>query len=423
MSTLLAYLDGRFCGAVEQSRTGDLRFTYDEDYRSSPDATPLSLSMPLTFRDHRKRAILPFLEGLITDNEMARRALATRYGVGPGSAFGLLSHIGRDVAGALQLVKDSEVSSDRALPRGGQEALSDGDVVILLRAVIDEFRDGRPVPDALGRFSLAGAQPKIALLRTDAGSWARPVGSTPTTHILKPVSSGYRRLDLVEYLTMRAAALLGLKVSHAELATMGPYRTFVVTRYDRVEDRGVWHRLHQEDLCQALSVMPSKKYQRDDGGPGIAKIAQLLQELPRIGDRTVAAERFFEGLMFNVVVQGTDAHAKNYSLMLSGRSVEMAPLYDLATFAPYASADVGAASAMKIGGEYDYRAIGEKECLAAGKVLGIDGDRAVEIIRHLRTGVAAAFENARDEIVDTDADTRDFADEVVRAVARLPMVN
>ncbi len=46
--SLRVYLDGTPLGTVEQSTQGALRLTYDHDYASNPDATPLSLSMPVT---------------------------------------------------------------------------------------------------------------------------------------------------------------------------------------------------------------------------------------------------------------------------------------------------------------------------------------------------------------------------------------
>lgn len=117
-----------------------------------------------------------------------------------------------DVAGAVQLLPPGYPSSDHADSPSRFEPLSDDQVEQLLAAVVDEYRDGRPHPDTAQRFSLAGAQPKIALHRGPAG-WARPLGSTPTTHILKPTPGTYRRLDLVEHLTMRAATHLGLTVA------------------------------------------------------------------------------------------------------------------------------------------------------------------------------------------------------------------
>ena len=77
-STLQVFMDGTFCGKILQTASGDIRFVYDEGYRSDPCATPLSVSMPLTVAEYRKRVILPFLEGLITDSEQERQAVPER---------------------------------------------------------------------------------------------------------------------------------------------------------------------------------------------------------------------------------------------------------------------------------------------------------------------------------------------------------
>ncbi len=58
-------------------------------------------------------------------------------------------------------------------------------------------------------------------------------------------------------------------------------------------------------------------------------------------------------LAFNFLTGGTDAHAKNYSLMhLSGRRTVMAPLYDIISYDPYATDEADLRNlkmAMKIG--------------------------------------------------------------------------
>lgn len=310
-------MDGVACGELRQSDAGDLRFRYDDAYRSAPGATPLSLSMPLVVAEHRKRVVLPFLQGLITDNESAREAMARRFGVRANSAFAMLRHIGSDVAGALQILPPTSASSDAIEPRGDMRLLSESDVATQLAEVIDEYRDGRMHAGTFGRFSLAGAQPKTALVRRPDGRWAEPLGSTPTTHILKPVSGGFRRLDIVEYMTMSAARELGLSVANSWLERFGEFQTFVVERYDRHQSDGTWRRLHQEDLGQALAVHPDKKYQRLDGGPGVGEVARLFRGLSRAIDRSDVAWAFYQGLIFNVVVEGTDAHIKNYSVMLN----------------------------------------------------------------------------------------------------------
>ena len=54
-------------------------------------------------------------------------------------------------------------------------------------------------------YSIGGLQPKLGLHRTSNGQWARPQGSAPTTHILKPAPrTQWRHLDLNEHICMGA---------------------------------------------------------------------------------------------------------------------------------------------------------------------------------------------------------------------------
>ncbi|WP_277877091.1 HipA domain-containing protein [Kribbella rubisoli] len=126
-----------------------------------------------------------------------------------------------------------------------------------------------------GRWSLAGAQSKIALFRSPDGRWGVPCDSTPTTHILKSSMPNYEGHHLNEHLCLRAAQLCGLPAAATEVLTTDRYEVLVSRRYDRIQDQdGRWRRLHQEDLCQALSAAPGMKYQTD-GGPWAAAGARL----------------------------------------------------------------------------------------------------------------------------------------------------
>ncbi|WP_295696556.1 HipA domain-containing protein [Lapillicoccus sp.] len=224
---------------------------------------------------------------------------------------------------------------DAAERSGDVRRRSEGEVrdMLLALTVGDQ---GWQVGTGSGRWSLAGAQNKVALHRLDDGVWGVPNDSTPTTHVLKPTSVGTRFADLHvnEFVCVRAAGLLGLRVAHVDLADFGGAKTLVSTRYDRRRDpAGAWLRLHQEDLLQAMSYPSSKKY-RADGGPSVKDVATLLATLG-LADRDLVRTAFFEAFAFNVLVGGSDAHAKNYSLLLRGPRVALAPLYDSASYAPY----------------------------------------------------------------------------------------
>ncbi|PJJ62001.1 type II toxin-antitoxin system HipA family toxin [Compostimonas suwonensis] len=390
---LFVYMDGAKAGIVAQSAQGNTTFDYDEDYRRSANPTPLSLSMPLTRERHPSRVVVPFLQGLLPDNEARLARLAAEYRTST-SPFALLSYLGRDAAGAIQLLPPGVDSDDAAVRRGRIQRLSAADFSELIRDVVENSDTWGSRSGAEARWSLPGAQPKIALFRFDDGTWGVPDDSTPTTHILKPAVRPYADHDINEHVTMGAAERLGLDVAdHGIVTTHAGDRVFVTRRYDRVEINGRWARLHQEDVCQALSVPPAKKYQ-SDGGPGVAQIAELLRgSIPDLDARRRAQEQFFGALVFSVSAACTDAHAKNYSLLLSGRSVRLAPLYDLGTHAPY-PASAPLKGAMRIGGEYRLDAISKRDLVTVAHKLSLDEDWAERRVDEIRNGVTEAFAGA-----------------------------
>jgi len=156
-----------------------------------------------------------------------------------------------------------------------------------------------------------------------AAVWAHP----DNAHLFKPVIPGIAHHDLNEHLCLQAAQRLGLLAASSELARFDDEQVFVVERYDRRRVDGELRRLHQVDMCQALGAMPDLKYQRD-GGPGPAEIITTIRSV-LVGEADV--DRFVHALVFNWLIAGTDAHAKNYGLVLSGTNARLAPLYDVAS--------------------------------------------------------------------------------------------
>ena len=416
------FMDGRLCGRVEQSPSGNLTFRYDPGYQAVQNATPLSLSMPPAATLHKKRSVLPFLQGLLPDSEGALQTIARRFRVSPSNPFAILEHIGADVAGALQFMAPGKGSSDGTLSRTSVKAVSDAEVSAMLDHVVTEYKDGTPYDDAAGRFSLAGAQPKIALHQLPNGKWAVPEDATPTTHILKPAAGNFSRLDVVEQLTMRSAAFLGLEVARSELTRIGDWDVFVTRRYDRQEVNGTWHRIHQEDFCQGLSISPAKKYQHRDGGPGASDMAALVRSLPFEADRRAAGEGLYRAFVFNTVAGCTDAHAKNYSLLLNGNRAKLSPLYDLATYAPYWDGDSSIDLAMSVKGEYRLQRISKQMLASTSVQFGVGADAARDIIDHYCGGIVEAFEAAREELKSQLGSLPKIADDTIAKVQRLPLV-
>jgi serine/threonine-protein kinase HipA len=389
--TLLVYLDGTLIGTATQSSQGSLGFSYDNEYTDRADPTPLSLSLPILSNRHRDKAVRAYLEGLLPDSEGARQRWAREYHVAPNNPFALLAHVGRDAAGAVQLLPPEADPADARARTGDIEWVSDADFVDLVQNLAAHQSDWDPGRFG-GRWSLAGAQPKIALFRDRrSGQFGIPRDSTPTTVIVKPAIARYTQHHINEALCQRAANEAGLLAAESEVMEVGDVQVLISTRYDRRYDGTAWHRVHQEDMCQALSVHPSLKYQ-SDGGPAVGDIADLLNRLP-IEDRGVNAERFFKALAYNVLIGGTDAHAKNYSLILIGSRAQVSPLYDVASAAPYDQRE-RLRSSMKIGDHWRMLDVTNSDWRKVGRRLGISSDQAVAWVDELRDQLSGAFERA-----------------------------
>ncbi len=254
---------------------------------------------------------------------------------------------------------------------GGVEWLSDDDVARFLRDLRRDTTAWRPHPE--GRWSLAGAQAKIALLHDpSADRWGIPHGVIPTTHIIKPAIGGLADFDINEHLCLAAARRAGLIAATTSIMTFGDERALVIERYDRiVDDSGAIVRVHQEDLCQAVSVHPDHKYEVD-GGPGADHLGRLIREVA--GNRDAA--RFFDAIAYNWLVLATDGHAKSYSLLLSGHQVRLAPLYDIASALAHLDHPRKARMAHKIGGEYSPVYIQRRHWERTARQFGLDPDEA-----------------------------------------------
>lgn len=351
---------------------------------------------PLTRSTHPNRVVGAWLDGLLPDNLAVREEWGRRFEVSPRNAFSLLRHVGRDAAGTVQVLPVDVDPLDAARRTGEVRRLSDSEVTDMLVALTVRD-DGWEVGEGAGRWSLAGAQNKVALHRLDDGTWAVPVDSTPTTHILKPTRAGTRFADrhVNEFVCLRAAELLGLRTAQVDLVDFGGAKTLVSTRYDRGRTRGPggrWLRLHQEDLLQALSYPPGRKYQAD-GGPSVKNVAALFSTLA-LTDRELVRAHFFDALAYNVLVGGTDAHAKNYSVLLRGSRVALAPLYDVASYAPYLKQGEVLRSSMKVGRHWQVRDMTADDWAEVGAALGLPPEDALAHVDNMRQRLPDALADA-----------------------------
>jgi serine/threonine-protein kinase HipA len=134
---------------------------------------------------------------------------------------------------------------------------------------------------------------------------------------------------------------------------------------------------------------------------------------PRIAD--AAVWRFADALIWNWLIAGTDAHAKNYSLLLADAQVRLAPLYDVASALPYDAHERKLRLAMKVGG--DHRVFPHRNTWPeAAKDIGVDPDELVARVRELASVAPDAFASAASE-PDIKALSRPLPDRIVDLIA------
>jgi serine/threonine-protein kinase HipA len=283
---------------------------------------------------------MSFFENLLPEGDVLE-FISKAAQISSTNVFGLLERFGGDTAGAFSLLPEGMLPSDKPhyLPVTAQD-------------IKQWFDKSRGIPlDIIGeqaRMSLSGAQDKMTIFIDSKGTMSLPLGAAPSSHIIKP--SINHRHDLAhtainEAMIMMIAKEVGLDV--AEVRYAPELSAVVVTRYDRIIDgKNQLRRLHQNDICQLLSIPSGKKYE-SEGGPPLQLCFKAVLE--RSARPAVDKKRLIEWVVFNVLVGNMDGHAKNLSLMTHGGRTRLTPFYDMLCTAVYPS--LNQKFAFKIGGE------------------------------------------------------------------------
>ena len=316
-------------------------FSYDSDYLASPDAVPISHSLPLRSDAYGRRQLRPFFAGLLPE-ESQRERIASYLGLPASDDFSMLEAIGGECAGALTILPHGTT------PSFGVETLVPCDEKRLSEIIKTlPYRPMMAGEKGL-RLSLAGAQSKLPLVFKD-GRFLLPENGTPSTHILKPeLSQWFKGIAHNEHCCMTLAKALGVPVAETRIVEVDEIPCLLVTRYDREIDTatGTTRRIHQEDFCQALGRPPEQKYQ-SDGGPLARDVVRLIKS----GWSTHPAKdvlSFVDLAVFNAIIGNADAHGKNYSMLYDGAERRLAPGYDLVSTVCWPA--LSAMPAVKIGG-------------------------------------------------------------------------
>jgi len=217
------------------------------------------------------------------------------------------------------------------------------------------------------------------------------------THILKPPTGEWDGHAENEHFCLKLARACGLVVPNSSVERFRDEIAIVIERYDRMTIAGQRLRVHQEDMCQAVGLHPTRKYE-NEGGPGVRRIVELLRQNSSAGDEDV--QTFLDAIAFNWLIAGTDGHAKNYALLLGGEgAVRLAPFYDVASVLPYRNVNLAKAKlAMKLGGEYRLRNIGLREWRRLAEDVRTDAGALIARVQAMAAGLPDLIATVQKEI-------------------------
>jgi serine/threonine-protein kinase HipA len=202
----------REVGVISGSNDYDASFCYSEHYLDSRTARPISISLPLTDEPYGPEPTRRFFEGLLPEGFM-RRTVAEQNRTDDGDYLSILEMLGAECLGAVQIkgenYKNIEPSYRAFDPETMYKLAAEG-----------ATRSADLVVEA--HLSLTGASGKIGAYKSSDGLWFLPVGSAPSTHILKQSHIRYDKIVQNEQLALRTAEMLGIEVPRSEIVEAHP---------------------------------------------------------------------------------------------------------------------------------------------------------------------------------------------------------
>ena len=405
MAGLPVYFEQRLVGSIDVDRNGP-GFTYDPGWIGLRGAFSISTTMPLTRDRIGPDTFLPWAANLLPENEQLR-TLGQLLGMARSDVIGLLSAIGGDTAGALSIGQPGRTSSVQWRPVGTPDELE---------KVLEDLPNK---PFLVGEegvsMSLAGAQSKLAVAVDEAGRICIPMNGSPSTHILKPDSP--RLYGGVQNEAFCLTLARRMKIPTPNIATgQAGKRTFLlVKRYDRTDVGGRWRRLHQEDYCQALGTPPSAKYESNQTGIRGPTLKDMFEVTRRHLPATDIV-RLLDMVVVNVLSCNTDAHAKNYSIMIRGNGASLAPMYDIMCGEVWDS--VTKNFAQKIAGKGRGDDLRGRDWQRFARECGLNPRQVIDRVGALAKSAVAEAEAAASEVAAMPAGSHDILEQTRQAVER-----
>ncbi len=337
MKYLDVYLSDLYSGQAGYDR-GVYSYTYASEYVKET-GKPISVRMPLQSESFSQEIARPFFANLLPEGRI-RQLFARAAKISEANDYQFLEKAGAECAGALGLYIPG-------LYKKHQPVYTKLTAEQLDKLYFSQTNNPLLVQYRELRLSLAGAQDKVPIYIKN-NEFYLPAGNAPSSHIFKPENPAFPGLVFNEAFCADLGRAIGLNIPSVKISEHAGKYGYIMQRYDReINSSGAVKRIHQEDFCQALSVMPEQKYQAE-GGPSVKDCFSVLDKysLFALADR----QRLLELICFNYCIGNADAHSKNLSLLHSADGIILAPFYDLVSTMAYDSLSTKAA--MKTGGEY-----------------------------------------------------------------------
>lgn len=397
----------REVGVISGNSDYDASFCYSEHYLESGTARPISISLPLTDKPYGPEPTRRFFEGLLPEGFM-RRTVAEQNRTDDGDYLSILEMLGAECLGAVQIkgenYKNIEPSYREFDPETMYKLAAEG-----------ATRSADLVVEA--HLSLTGASGKVGAYRNIDGRWFLPVGSAPSTHILKQSHIRYDRIVQNEQLALKTAEILGIEVPYSEIVEAHPTTAsgdaaetaltenvlFATERYDRTFDGAedlidgmlCPLRLHQEDFGQALGIPASGKYER----PGEQHMKKMFDLLRRYSASPIEDQiKLWDIIVFHWLIGNTDGHIKNFSLVYDAnlKAVRLAPAYDIVSTVLYDTHS--SEMAFSVGGEIEWSKINMDRFEAACGECGLNKRLFMARLDRMRAGFKEALTQAAEEV-------------------------
>lgn len=397
--SLDVYFKGKLAGELAMEENS-LLFSYNKYYLKDSGREPLSVSLPLREEPFPQEAMLPYFLGLLPEGPALERAAAL-LDKEKDDLIGLLGALGCDCAGAVTFGSDCKLEAGDY----SYEFLDDRQASELLESL-----ENSPLRAQEGGYGpvLPGEGSKLAACLID-GRLALPLGGTPSTHVIKP--SHYRsrsRFDnfidpilethtstvFNEFFCMTLASRCGLNVPACSVVHFGEVPYYAVERFDRARSGDSWQKIHQEDLCQALGVIPDKRYEAD-GGPSLKDCFGLLLD---IGSSAACKIGLLDLVIYNFLIGNINCHAKKYSLIYKDKLPRLAPGYALRCGILTHGEQETARLAMDLGGEHELSRIDRENFEKLSEISTFRADFAAKRVDRMCQAVWSQAKPLADEL-------------------------